>query len=315
MASISIVLALLALSHFVASFEIVQVGRLPTKRGHAASVFDGKDSVFILGGLNQSPDRPAQYFDDVLQFNITAETIERVARLPIPIMSAAAGTDGRGLCFQFGGYNAVTGEHQSTIYAFSAENPEPIKVGDLPDPEYYHSTASDGHGAIYILGGHGDPVPNEIFKFNASTLSIEQVGTAPDRLLALASAWVGDSVYGFGGANFSLAETGQIFKFTPETGAVKVMEAGLQGGAIYSSAVAVGEDVYIIGGINEHDGFRFSKFNTVVETLEELEVTNYSTELLTPGAVYVPKTNRIYVFGGAGQNVDENYDEIFYIQL
>jgi len=304
---------LVGFCQLASTFEIVSVGVLPTKRGHASSVFDGIDSVFLLAGWKENIH--SGYLDDVLHYNVTSGTAESVANFPMAFTDGAAGTDGNGAFFHFGG-TPKYGTAMRDIFQFTAANLTPIPIGRLPDGFYYHSTASDGHGSIYIIGGNGQN-PTAIYHYNTTNSEIEVVGHIKHQLLSPTTAWVGGSVYIFGGYRaypYTELPT-EIYRFMPSTGQVVELQEKLIGGSHYGGSVVVGEDIYLVGGTNEFNGFRFSKFSTLTETVEDLEVTNYSFELQTCSALtYVPQTNRIYVFGGSSQSSEE-FDEIFYIQL
>jgi N-acetylneuraminic acid mutarotase len=295
-------------------YETVIAGKLPTGREHSTAFYDGQDSIFIMGGYDG-----LNLYDEVLQFDLHG-AINKVGHFPTGITDGSVGTDGKGGFYYFGGDD---GTLSAEIYHITAENPNPTVIGSMPIMNRLQASASDKNGNIYICGGltlRNIEERKNIIKYDTKTRMSSMVGKLPIGLYGASAAMVGESVFIFGGMNDEGIYSSNIFEFIPSTGEVKVLETEMvAGGSLYSSAVIVGSEIWIVGGLSstQDKAHHITKFDTIMKTTQYMEIENWDETHSGLTAVYVPKMSRIYMVGGftfVNERI-QHLGEISYIQL
>src|SRR5665811_555736 len=105
--------------------EVVKT-RLPDKMIRTASIYDGNDSIYIIGGY-----RPISGVtsEEILKFSITDETITQEASLPLQIQRGSAVLDNQGEnIYYFGGIDG-TYSSKADIYKFNLATKSTTLVG------------------------------------------------------------------------------------------------------------------------------------------------------------------------------------------
>jgi len=318
-------LVLLGVSLFPRSqSQSLEIGKLnallPTGRSDVRTFYDGDDGVYILGGLSTDAAGHSVYYDQVLRYSITDDEISEAGKLPSSICKGGVGTNGQGSFYYLGGYNM--GACSSLVTQLSPENPNATVVATLPRAVHSFATASDGRGNVYLVGGarcSDVPPVSEIVRFDSISGTAAVAGSLPPSvyLSNMPAVWIKGAVYIFGGFDaFSTGTQSIIVKFSPISSDSEILPEELPIDMEGHSAAVAGNYVYLIGGQSlEGVAHHVTRFDSDTETVESVDVINFPSVLNGASSVHVPKTNRIYIFGGNSHASGTDSEEILYIQL
>lgn len=306
----------LAISVTVATaIHAVHVGKLPRSLLGTKAIYDGDDSIFLVGGHGNPK---------ILQFNLTSLEYKDAGQLPHGITMGEAGQAESGHLYYFGGLTyAQTQENPFILWKLSPTFSNPQNISFVRDHGAYISmTKATADEWIIVGGAHNGGYPSaHISKFTVSSESLERVAALPEAVNGVATAALDGDVYIFGGNNQGFGEEPDhikyITKFSPTSNVVEKLNLSLHLGIEQATAVTVGDSIYVVGG-KRRELFRpeqhfLSIFTPSLGTVEHFVVPNFPRGLGFAGTAYVEKTNRIYTFGGRRETTTIN--DVYYIQL
>ncbi|OXA44536.1 putative chitinase 3 [Folsomia candida] len=326
---IAILIATILNSHTTHAQQLVATqsrARFPRTISGTSAILRDPDTVYILGGYG------ADYYtnsSDIFKFDITSDTIQLVATLPVNIRLGSASIDAFGNIYYIGGddrqYNS---RHE--IYKFDPSTNTVEEVASLPSSNQYSAlvTSPEDLNVAFILGGKNDR--QGIVAFNMVTLTTERVGDLVVNHSSLIAVSDGSgSAFIFGNNGSATNPTNPVTKldlssFTETYGPPTFPK--LVGG--WGSASAWdGRYAYIIGNYADQElGFytdSILRFDPETMETAVLRVSNFpvsgSRQYSGASAVFVESLNRIYIFAGTwcpiGGSICESFDRIWYIDL
>ena len=153
-----------------------------------------------------------------------------------------------------------------------------------------------------------------ISRYSVSKGTARQVASLPVGTSYHAAAWSNGSVYTFGGYTSTNTRVASIIKYDPETNNATKLNVSLPFPVTQSCAVARGSDeILIIGGSTGTNGnLTVSRFTPSTETVTKVDVTGYAAPLSATACAYVPKLDRVYLFGGQDTSL---LDQVLYIDM
>lgn len=285
---------------------------LPFANTSPATIYDGKDSIYLFGG-----DRYSRDDDDssksILRFSISSETLETVGTLPDGSTAGSLQSDSSGNIFLFGG-----GSGRDEVYKFdpttnisSSVATLPYSLGDSISIKY-----GEDSNQVFILGGRDQG--RKLGIFDMETFNYSEVSTLP--------IYVGQStVFRVEKEAFIFDNTHQTnnraLKFDLDTYDLRAIGPGNLPGFTGAASVWTGQFGYVIGGFNPGNGshgiyqFNPDSWTNKLIPVAGLEWDNGRYLREAPGSVYVPRLNRIYCFGGEYSQRNWGRREIFVIDL
>ncbi|OXA38384.1 Leucine-zipper-like transcriptional regulator 1 [Folsomia candida] len=296
---------------------------LPTRRHATAAHYDpSSDSIYIFGGRQL-----AGITNDILQFNITSETLTRAKGfLPVSRCDGTTSSDSSGNIYYHGGPNSAE------IFKFSTSLQTVEKVAMLParNSESASVQISPSSEEVLILGGI--KARGGVVKFNMDTLEAQQLAPLPINYTVILAVSDGPgSAYIFGNPYTEGEISGEHYVIKMNLTTLETVEIG---GATFPSvrdkgaAVWDGSDVYVVGGYGGFPtGIRSDsilKWSPARMEHSIIPVLNFPwafdrQEFKGASAAFVERLRRIYFFGGMSQNAGSGaymmYDGIWYIQL
>jgi len=287
---------------------VVTTSRLPQPLTKHSAVYDGQDTIYIIGGYNE---------DRVTRFSVADGTVEVISTF-LKVHSGAAVMDGEDIVY-FGGYISGKARSSSGIYRFSTVHRNFTLANNLPVAMERMALAWDPVGHVaYTFGGVGLGNLDQVLRYRASDDEIEQLALLPERRSGAGAVWDHrqEVAYVFGGEGSRRALGREIFRFNPSAASpiVARVTATLPYAVEWPCAVFANDYVYVVG-----DRGRLIKFDPKSERVESVAVDGWRRPLTYSACVHVPKQSRIYLIGGYGSfrqgEVKERRDEISYIDL
>ncbi|OXA49360.1 Leucine-zipper-like transcriptional regulator 1 [Folsomia candida] len=296
---------------------------LPTRRHATNAHYDpSSDSIYIFGGRQY-----AGVTNDILQFNITSETLTRAKGfLPVSRCDGTTSSDSSSNIYYHGGPNSAE------IFKFSTSLHTVEKVAMLPSPNSESASVqmSPLSEEVLILGGV--KARDRVVRFNMDTLEVQQLAPLPmNYSVILAVADGAGSAYIFGNPYTEGEISGEHYVTKMNLSTLETVQVG---GPTFPSvrdkgaAVWDGSDVYVVGGYGGFpSGIRSDsilKWSPARMEHSIIPVLNFPwafdrQEFKGASAVFVERLRRIYFFGGMSQNAGSGafmmYDGIWYIQL
>lgn len=268
------------------------------------------ERVVVLGGRNGSgPQRVIQTFDPA-----TGETRVLDARLPRDTQAAGSSWTGDQL-YLFGGagleftedqvvvdgevhnVTRVTVDPYKQILRYDPVSQDVVELEEtLPDEAFGLATADVGD-ATYMIGGVNRTQVNGsaqavnrdwILRFDHDNQTVDRIGTFPVRIRDASAVAHGESIYLFGGIiqngtspNATFRDTNRIYRYTPATGEVELLDARLDRAKRWFGITTVGDRAYLFGGCqgecaysqdpDANDQFiTVSRFNFTTETYKTI---------------------------------------------
>jgi len=304
--SIVLLVLILTVGKSAVGLVVETIGDLPSPRKLTAAVYDGMDSVYILGGSTEN----VSALNEIIKFDLSTNTSSLFGTLPGPVSHGAAVMDSTGNIFYFGGDNS-SADGNGTIFKVTIVGGELQGVEEFPSLLDHPGVGLTGHfigDSIYIFGGGLDPnVTDNITRFNPTDLEDNTVvGALPFPLTRATSVAINETVHIFGGEDNQYGipiTSNKIIQFSTTTGEVGLLAGELPVGVESAVAVHAGGSVFVIGGFVGGSGNwphqRVAEINMDTNVIQEICPTEES-ELIPEEAsgVYSARYNRIYIFGG-----------------
>jgi len=277
--------------------------KLPMPLWGSQLVYDGDNSIYIFGGAGEG------LYPDILRYDISSDSIEKVGEMPYPGYEGAAEWNGAdGSVFHFGGSTGTeytyTNVIDSTITTSSSIARLSAEV--LDDPMFMISFKQDNSSLTYILLRMvADASLSRVYQFDTSTYEITPVSDSFE-FFGLTSFVMDNYAYTLGYKKVLEADMTslkmEIFDSGPDFSQLSI-----------SSAVSDGTNAYLIGGYySGYMGDFLIQYNPVNHSWITLEVddfpyTNNIAYYYGPASVFVAKLNRIYYFGGQTSDRETNF--------
>jgi len=289
---------------------VVTDSRLPSPLERQSAVYDGDDTIYLIGGYNRL------HQDAVLKYTLSSGAVERVGTFVK--ISAGGAFLYNGQIVYVGGKEHLEG-YSADVYSYNTQTNSFAVVSQLPLAIRSLILAYDATNEVaYSFGGINNNAftyHDLIMRLDPATSRVEQVGRLPEGRGGGSAVFADDGkAYIFGGTvpiNHE-AFSNEILRFDPAQNTVVKLGAQLPSLVYYSPAVLAKGQIYIAG----HE--QLIRFNPASEQVEELQVAGWPNYLLAAASVYVPKLDRIYFFGGYGRFTTEfpvNRVEISYLDL
>ncbi|OXA63368.1 uncharacterized protein LOC110863263 [Folsomia candida] len=291
--------------------------KLPKAKHGSCAVYDGNDSIYILGGY--SIDTPQS--SEIYKYTISSDNIAQIGELPLPVFEMSASIDTSGNIYTHGGMiefireNGTIGHVSLTeIYRFDPVANTTSRVADLPAPNLEMvSIPGDMPNTVYILAGHHER--EAIVLFNMTDLTVSRIANLQKAYWFMTAVSSGDGfAFIFGNEDDNIAPTYPVAKVNLNTRQASYGPPTFPRLLGMPAAVWDGKFAYIIGGYgNISAGYNT---DTIIQfdpsTLENkvITVANFPTNgnpelfFAWTSAVYVPKLHRIYIFGGINRGLD-----------
>ena len=283
---------------------VVTNSTLPVALHHHAAVYDGVDSIFLLGGYSGD----GAYLDSVIKYSLADESVQVVGTF-LPLASGVSLLH-EGNIFYVGGYDGRNSS--AAVYRYSISTDNYSLVHQLPVPISGMSSAWDPSSqSVYVFGGFGTDAL--VFEYNPRANSLEQVSRLPYFIQSAAAVWVTNGLtYVLGGRNEYGRDSDLIFEYDPNTKIVTRVPRFLPEYLTNGCAVlATTNYVYTLGGR------AFMRFNPTNYELERVTLDGWPNWLEGMACIHVPKSGRVYVFGGSFQRYSPPSltNQIAYIDL
>lgn len=211
--------------------------------------------------------------------------------------------------YTFGGSN-VAGPYLNTIEVFDTETKISTQLNvKLQEPKAFLTATAVGD-SIYIFGGRassGASSKIEVFdtkKQIISTLS----ATLSESKDALCSALIGDSIYVLGGRvdNSPYTYSKKIEVLNVKTQKISTLTPSLTKNNYFMSATAIGNNIYIFGGIERNSSFDEYKKIEIFNTKTQISsILDDSLSRCKWGTSAVAIEDKIFVFGGSSSIVTD----------
>lgn len=303
------------ISFYVNSVWSLEAITSPTKLPYGTfrlkALYDKDDSILLLGG---SKEQIPTLLDTVLRFTLATEEIEVVGRFPYGIRAGSTEFIDPNVLY-FGGSTSFL---QASYYIWSTNgsNLNPSPIGEVPVGMYSICSAYNGNDSVFITGGlKTDNYQYDIIKYNVLDGISQNVATLPNPAVSCSAIWFNNSMYIFGGG----CNDRNVLRYTPSAGnKLEILPVSIPAYFFGGSVVTNGKLIYLVDGFTTEttDGIqmKIATFDPVAETFTYDTVTNLPGSRYA-SAVYVTKSNRIYIFGGALQDDHTISDQIHFINL
>jgi N-acetylneuraminic acid mutarotase len=139
--------------------------KLPRKLGSHSVLYDGNDSIYIMGGFYGS------YLDDILVFSISSQNITRIGSLPSKSFGGMMEWDNFGNIFYFGG-GFYDGKQ---VYKFDPVTRISSEMAQLPYDVRWGASIKQNNSSntVYILGGREQG--KELLSFDMKSLTFSRM--------------------------------------------------------------------------------------------------------------------------------------------
>lgn len=269
---------------------------LPTPRRFTASVYDGNDTIYIIGGEEY---REYTATKEIVKFTVSTHSLEIVSNFP----HESDGTPSA--VFVNGSIYYVDGPPlDQNMYRVDLGNLNHYHLTNLSSVPWFKKIVWDGDDGIYIFS-------YDILKYTISNNSIQSIVGVP-------------TLFGFNNmittAGNNTAYIVQYNSFRPheilkynfgDSSAQIVTEIPSSSGHLSAGIVWIGDKLTMI--------FQrlISQYDPVTNEVWELSIPEFPlyTAASPSSAVYVPKNNAVYIFGGEGCSQTWTCDIIRYLPL
>ncbi|OXA63162.1 Endochitinase [Folsomia candida] len=278
--------------------------RLPTARTGCSAIYDGDDTIYVVGGLDDG--QPIGIVKDILAYKISTDSVTLMATLAAEVLSNNPKTsiDAQGNIYIYTGSIFGYGK----VHRFDPRTSDVVEMASLPYSSAYSAVVkySTTSTTVYLMGANTNT--KTIVSYSMGSSSTNVVGNLTVAHLPMTAVSDGNaSAFIFG------REVGALIK--PETAVAKINLATLAATFgpetlpyMYGTPTSVwdGKNAYIIGGYGNDSAGQYThtigQFDPVTMRVSMLPVTNFpanGTHMLDlTTAVYVNRLNRIYLFGG-----------------
>lgn len=208
-------------SNFLSRIEIIDPktqqsttleGKIIPRR-YFSAVWDGKESIYIIGGVSFNGLR-IKYEKRVEVFNTRTQEVTLVKSLPAPTRTnSAALKDGK--IFVFGGAYPRGGnlKYQPTVAVYDIENDSWQRGQDMPVAKSTKAFVKGDY--IYLVGGYnGKQSVNTFERYDPKNNRWQSLPTMPYRISAHSLALKGEKIYVFG--NYLEISASYSYDFTTQ---------------------------------------------------------------------------------------------------
>ncbi|MCG7533198.1 hypothetical protein MHM98_17860 [Psychrobium sp. MM17-31] len=166
-------------------------------RRYFSAVWDGKESIYILGGISTHGDK-YQHEKTVEVFNTRTHQVTQVKKLPAPTRTnTAVYKDGK--IFVFGGSfpRAGTTKYQRLVSVYDIASNKWMRGQDMPIAKASEAFVKGDY--VYLVGGYnGKQSLNTFERYNTKLNRWQTLPNMPYRISAHSLALSGDKLYVFG---------------------------------------------------------------------------------------------------------------------
>jgi len=288
---------------------------LPIATYDARPVYDGLDSIYVIGGRGDNR---------IFKYSLSSDSVNVVGN--VVDMDTYSGE-----AFMFGDeiiYFAVesySSQVRSEVYSFSTKTNTSSVVAHLPTHIRVPAVAWNADSGIaYIFGGQSDiegpyGYLDRVLEYDVKSQTIVQVAHLPEPRLGATAVWDPDRHIAliFGGeVDGDEGDTDAVFEYDPITKEVTRLPFSLAQPSASEETVWVDGKAYIYDAVTREVG-PIGVYPSLSRS-EIVPVSEWPPEIQRSGAVYVPKSRRTYLFGGFGQlhgEISRRYhEEVMYIQ-
>jgi len=281
-------------SHLTTAQELEAVlcdARLPIKLNDHTAVYDGDDSIYIFGGREGSTDSLGIY-----KYSISSDSITSAGTLPTTSNRGGGvmGSEGN-IILTLGGRT----EQHKDVYSYNTKTENFTKISTLS--EYNDGFATIKLDENTLLNFAGSSSPSTIVRIDLATNQSAVIAEMRVSAWRVSAIYIEDTgvAYVFTSNSFNR----NITKYIPSTNSAHVLQTNLVQTSRPHQAVWSGKNGYIVG-INspDLDSGHILQFDIGSETLKTIPVRGdpiWTTRNVShTAAVYIPKVNSIYIFGG-----------------
>jgi len=286
--------------------------KLPAPIYSQRAIYDGLNSIYLIGGYIQSGSTPTQ----ILKYNIVTDSIEEPmgAILPTYAFGFTVQQNRDGDIFIFG-----AGANNNYIFKFNPGTSSIENVGFLPYDIYYASSVKyyDISNSVFIFGGFFSTYRDAILEYDMAKNTAEPRGRLTKRYIVNDAVGFENYAYIFGRSESE--PTGEsITKINMDNWESESGPNELPIVSGYSSLVSDGKSIFICGGYeptSQWPAEGLIHIDPVTLNSTFIPVDNFVPSGISPAVVYVERLNRIYFFGGMDGDFVNSLDDIWWIDL
>ncbi|MEH6456004.1 MAG: kelch repeat-containing protein [Cocleimonas sp.] len=211
-------------------------------RRYFSAVWDGKHSIYILGGVSIE-DKKFRYEKRVEVFNTITHEVSFAQPLPAPTrINSAVFLNGSVFVFG-GGYPSKRQIKASPIVAvLNIAQKKWVRAADMPTAKTTRAVVRDG--LIYVVGGYDRTSSLDVFeRFDPQLNKWESLPTMPEGISAHSLTIVKDKLFVFGNYN-NLNSTYSYDFLTHEW---ELIDIGYKASR-HNATTTLGDTTYVIGG-------------------------------------------------------------------
>ncbi|WP_371195230.1 Kelch repeat-containing protein [Glaciecola sp. SC05] len=211
-------------------------------RRYFSAVFDGRESVYIIGGLSVKNKRPRREFQ-VEVFNTRTHEVSFIERLKVPTRTNTAVFHDNNIYVLGGSILTPAGTLATPwTFMFSIESQQWSKLADMPTAKSTKAIVKDNY--IYVVGGYDEKSAMQVFeRFDISNQQWETLPSLPKGISAHSLVSIEDRIFTFG--NYD--DLNDVFVYDYLTESWQAADFGYLPSR-HNAATAVGNDIYVIGG-------------------------------------------------------------------
>jgi len=243
-------------SNFLSSIEIIDPktkesvklkGKIIPRR-YFSAVWDGKESIYIIGGVSLNGDR-FKYEKKVEVFNTKTHEVTLVKNLPEPTRTNTAVFKDDKIFVFGGGYpRGGTSKYHSTVAVYNTTNDTWQRGTDMPTAKASEAFIKDDY--IYLVGGYnGKQSLNTFERYDPKLNRWQSLPAIPYRISGHSLALKGDKLYVFG----NYLNTSETFSYDFNSQQWQKLDIGYIA-ARHAAATIIDDVIYVSGGITETDG-------------------------------------------------------------
>jgi N-acetylneuraminic acid mutarotase len=242
--------------NFLSSIEIIDPktkesiklnGKIIPRR-YFSAVWDGKESIYIVGGVSLNGDR-FKYEKKVEVFNTRTHEVTLAKNLPEPTRTnSAVFKDGKIFVFGGGYPRAGTSKYHSTVAVYNTSNDSWQRGTNMPTAKATKAFIKDDY--IYLVGGYNGKQSLNVFeRYDPKLNRWESLPAIPYRISAHSLALKDDKLYVFG----SYLDTSATFNYDFKTHQWQKSDIGYIA-ARHTAATIMDDVIYVSGGITSSAG-------------------------------------------------------------
>lgn len=211
-------------------------------RRYFSAVWDGKSSIYILGGISYAFGTP-RYENRVEVFNTLTQEVSFTTSLPLPTrINSAVFLDER--IFVFGGAYPQEGKLAPTakVAVFNTKTQRWFRASDMPTAKTTRAVVKGSN--IYVVGGYDRKTSLNVFeKFDPRSNKWESLPPMPVGISAHSVTVVKDKLFVFG--DYSNLQSTYSYDFKNEQW--EKIEIGYKASR-HTAATTLADVTYVIGG-------------------------------------------------------------------